>query len=81
MTSTNYTIGNGSNRMIMKSGCDTGYFIGTGSEIFKSGCSTGMSVDYAGKILKSGSETGYVISGSSIMRESDKGYNIDWMFN
>jgi len=81
MTSTNYTIGNGSNKMIMRGGCDTGYFIGTGSEIFKGGCSIGMSVNNAGKIIKNGSETGYVISGNSIMKESDKGYNIDWMFN
>jgi len=81
MTSTNYTISSGSNKMIMKSGCDTGYFIGTGSEIFKSGCSTRMSVDYAGKILKNGSDTGYVICGSSIMKDTDNGHNIDWMFN
>jgi len=81
MTNTNYTVGSSSNRMIMKSGCDTGFFISTGSEIFKSGCSTGMSVDYSGKILKNGSETGYIINGSSIMQESDKGHNIDWMFS
>ena len=81
MTSTNYTVGSGSQKMIMRGGCDTGYFIGTGDGIFKSGSSTGMSVNSAGKILKNGSETGYVISGSSIMKESDKGHNIDWMFN
>jgi len=81
MTSTSYTIGSGSKKMIMKSGCDTGYFIGTGSEIFNSGNSTGMSVNNAGRILKNGSETGYVINGSSIVQESDKGHNIDWMFN
>ena len=81
MTSTNYTVGSGSQKMIMRGGGDTGYFIGTGDGIFKSGGSTGMSVNSAGKILKNGSETGYVISGSSIMEESDKGYNIDWMFN
>jgi len=81
MTSTNYTIGSGSQKMIMRSGSDTGYFVGTGDEIYKSGSSTGMKVDSSGKILKNGSETGYVISGSSIMKESDKGHSIDWMFN
>lgn len=81
MNSTNYTIGSSSQKMIMRSGCDTGYFVGTGDEIFKGGSSTGMKVDNAGKILKSGLETGYVISGSSIMKESDKGHSIDWMFN
>jgi len=81
MTSTNFTVGSGSQKMIMKGGCDTGYFVGTGSEIFKGGFSTGMKVDNSGKILKNGSETGYVISGSSIMKESDKGHSIDWMFN
>jgi len=81
MTSTSYTIGSGSNKMIMKGGCDTGYFIGTGSEIYKGGCYTGMAVNNAGKILKNGSETGYIINGSLIMKESDKGHNIDWMFN
>jgi len=81
MINTNYTICNGSNKMIMKNGCDTGYFIGTGSEIFKSGCSTDMSVDYSGRLLKNGSETGFIINGSSIMKESDKGHSLDWMFN
>ena len=81
MTSTNYTVGSGSQKMIMRGGCDTGYFVGTGDEIFKSGNYTGMKVDYSGKILKNGSETGYIINGSSIMKESDKGHSIDWMFN
>jgi len=81
MTSTNYTVGDGSKKMIMRGGLDTGYFVGTESGIFKSGISTGMKVDNAGKILKNGSETGYVISGRSIMKESDKGHSIDWMFS
>jgi len=78
MTSTNYTVGSGG--MIMRSGCDTGYFV-RGSDIFKSGCYCNLSVDNAGRILKNGSDTGYVISSGSIMQDSDKGHSIDWMFN
>jgi len=78
MSSTNYTIG--SCGMIMKSGCDTRYSV-SGSNILKSGCSTKFSVSNGGKIMDGGSETGFVISGSSIMKESDKGYSLDWMFS
>jgi len=78
MSSTNYTVG--SKGMIMKSGCDTGYSV-NGSNIYKSGCSTSFYINNNGMIMKNGSETGYVINGGSIMQESNKGYNIDWMFN
>ena len=78
MTSTNFTVGSGG--MIMKSGCDTGYAV-NGNNIFKAGFSTGMTIDNSGKIMKSGSETGYVISGGTIMKDSDKGYSLDWMLN
>ena len=78
MASTNYTVGSGG--MIMRSGCDTGYFVRDG-DIYKSGCSTSFSVNNNGMILKNGSETGYVIRSGSISQESDKGHNIDWMFN
>jgi len=78
MASTNYTVGSGG--MIMKSGCDTGYFV-RGSDIYKGGCSTNLTVGNDGRIMKSGSDTGYVISGGSITQNSDKGHSIDWMFN
>lgn len=83
MYSTNFSVGSGSeNKMIMRGGCDTGYFI-RGESVFKSGCSTDLSVNYNGQIMKSGTFTGYVVtSGGSIMKEEeDKGYNIDWMFS
>jgi len=81
MISTNYTVGSGSNQMIMRGGCDTGYYV-SGSTILKGGCYTDLSVNNGGKILKNGSETGYFISGGSIMKDDyDKGYNIDWLFN
>jgi len=79
MSSTNFSVG--SSGMIMRSGCDTGYTV-SGSSILKSGCYTDLSVNNGGKILKNGSETGYVVgSGGTIMKESDRGHNIDWMFN
>jgi hypothetical protein len=78
MSGTNYSVGSGG--MIMRSGCDTGYSV-SGSAIYKSGCSTDLSVGNSGQIMKGGSDTGYVISGGSIMKDSDKGYSIDWMFN
>jgi len=57
------------------------YTVGSSGMIMKSGCDTGMTVNNAGKIFKNGSETGYIISGGIIIKESDKGYSIDWMFN
>ena len=79
--STNFSVGNGDQKMIMKGGLDTGYFIGTGGEIFKSGISTGISVGYDGKIKENGSDTGYYVgSGGTIMRDGAK-RDIDWMFN
>lgn len=78
MTGTNYTVG--SSGMIMRSGCDTGYYV-SGSSILKGGSFCNLSVGNNGHILKSGSDTGYVISSGSIMKESDKGHSIDWMFN
>jgi hypothetical protein len=79
MNSTNYTIG--SSGIIMKSGCDTGYFV-SGSSILKGGCYTDFSVNNGGKILKNGSETGFIVgSGGMVMQESDRGFNINWMFN
>jgi len=81
MDSTRFSVGSGSeNKMVMVSGCDTGYFIRDGS-VYKSGCSTDLSVNNAGEIYKGGTYTGYVISGGSILKESDKGYNIEWMFS
>jgi len=82
MESTNFSVGSGDQKMIMNGGNNTGYFVGTGGEIFQSGNSTGLSVGNDGRIKKNGSDTGYVIgSGGTIMKESDKGYSIDWMFN
>jgi len=78
MSSTNFSVG--SSGMIMRSGCDTGYSV-SGSSIQKRGCSTDLSINNGGKIFKGGSDTGYVVSGGSIMKDSDKGYSIDWMFN
>jgi len=79
MSSTNFSMG--SSGMIMRSGCDTGFYV-SGSSILKSGSSTDMSVNNGGQIMKGGSFTGYVVgSGGMIMKESDNGYNIDWMFN
>jgi len=79
MTSTNFSVGSGG--MIMRSGCDTGFYV-SGNSIFKSGCSTDLSIDNSGKIIKGGSETGYFVgSGGTIMTDEDKGYSIDWMFN
>ena len=79
MSSTNFSVG--SSGMIMKSGCNTGYCI-SGSSILKGGCSTDLSVDNGGNIKKGGSDTGYSVgSGGTIMKDSDKGYSIDWMFN
>ena len=78
MMSTSYSVGGG--KMIMRGGCDTGYSI-SGSSILKGGCYTDLSIDNAGKIKKGGSDTGYVVGGGgSIMKDSDKGFNIDWMF-
>ena len=83
MTSTRFTVASVSNGgMIMKSGCDTGYYVSSdGRTILKGGCSTNLSVDNNGKIMKGGSDTGYVINGGSIMQNSENGYNIDWIFN
>jgi hypothetical protein len=79
MSNTSYTVG--SSGMIMKSGCDTHYSVSSSGIIHKYGGSTGLSVDNSGKIKKDGSETGYVVSGgTTIMKESDKGYDIDWLF-
>ena len=78
MASTNYTVGSGG--MIMRSGCDTGYYV-TGNDILKGGSYCNLSVGNDGKIMKSGSDTGYVIRSGSIVQESDKGHSIDWMFN
>ena len=76
---TNYTVGSGG--MIMRTGCDTGYNVRDGN-IYKSGSFTDLSVDNGGRILKSGSDTGFTIgSGGTIMKDSDKGYSLDWMFN
>jgi hypothetical protein len=79
MSSTNFSVG--SSGMIMRSGGDTGYSV-SGSSILKGGSSTDMSVNNNGNILKGGSFTGYTVgSGGAIMKESDNGYSIDWMFN
>ena len=78
MTSTNYTVG--SSGMIMRNGCDTGYNV-SGKDILKGGSFCNLSVGNDGRIMKSGSDTGYVISSGTIMKDSDKGYSIDWMFN
>jgi len=64
----------------MKSGSDTGFSV-SGSSIVRGGSSTDLSIDNGGRILKGGSDTGYVVgSGGTINKESDKGYNIDYMF-
>jgi len=78
MANTNYTVGYGG--MIMRGGCDTGYYV-SGSNILKGGSFCNLSVGNDGRIMKSGSDTGYVISGGSIIKNSDKGHSIDWMFN
>jgi len=79
-SSTSFTVG--SDGMIMKSGCNTGFSVSSDKRtILKSGCFTDFTVDNSGKIMKGGSDTGYVISGGTIMKDSDKGYSIDWMFN
>ena len=81
MESTNFSVGGGETKIIMRGGLDTGYFARNG-EIFKSGISTGLSIGYDGKIKKNGSDTGYIVgSGGAIMKDSDKGYSIDYMFS
>jgi len=81
MGSTNYSFGSGSEKMIMRSGCDTGYYERDGN-IYRSGSSTDMSVGNDGKIWKGGSDTGYSVgSGGTVMQDSDKGYSIDRMFS
>jgi len=78
MASTNYTVGSGG--MIMRSGCDTGYYV-SGKDILKGGSFCNLSVGNDGRIMKDGSDTGYVVrGGSSVMKDSDKGYDIDWLF-
>ena len=81
MNSTNFSVG--SSGMIMKSGCDTGYKVSSNRKtILKGGSSTKFSIDNNGKIMDGSSYTGYLVgSGGKIMKESDKGYSIDWMFN
>jgi hypothetical protein len=78
MSSTNYSVG--SSGMIMRSGCNTGYYV-SGSNILKGGSFCNLSVGNDGRILKSGSDTGYVIRSGSIIKDSDKGHSIDWIFN
>ena len=79
MASTRYTVGSGG--MIMRDGCDTGYFARDG-KIYKGGSSTEFSIDNGGKILKGSSFTGYRVGGGGkIAKDEDKGFSIDWMFN
>ena len=78
MSSTNYTVGSGG--MIMQSGRDTGYYV-TRSDILKSGTYCSLSVGNDGRIMQSGSDTGYAIRSGSIVKDSDKGYSIDRIFN
>jgi hypothetical protein len=66
--------------MIMKSGCDTGYYV-SGSNILKGGSYCNLGVGNDGQIKKNGSDTGYFIKSGSIVKESDKGHSIEWMFN
>jgi hypothetical protein len=82
MESTNFSVGSGNpTKMIMRSGCDTGYFERDG-DIYKGGSSTDLSIGYDGRIKKGGSDTGYVVgSGGQIMKDSDKGYSLDWLFS
>jgi len=80
MSSTDYTVGSGSRGMIMRYGSDTGYYV-SGNDILRYGSYCNLTIDNNGRILKSGSDTGYVIARGSIMKDSDKGYSIDWIFN
>jgi len=82
MESTNYSVGSGNpTKMIMRSGCDTGYYERDG-DIYRGGASTDISIGYDGSIKKGGSDTGYVVgSGGNIMKDSDKGYSIDRIFS
>jgi len=81
MSGTSFTVGSGG--MIMRSGCDTGYYVSSdGRTVLKGGCFTDLSIGNDGKIIKGGSDTGYFVGGGgSIMKGSDNGYSIDWIFN